>query len=267
MGILNLTPDSFSDGGLYDDAAKAVARADEMIAQGAEIIDVGGESTRPGAVRVAASEQKSRVLETIAALAARHPRRLVSIDTTLAEVAAAALDAGAGMINDVSAGRRDPRMIELAAARRVPICLMHMQNDPATMQDDPRYDDVVVEVRAFLDERAAHAVAHGVARHNVVLDPGIGFGKTTAHNLALINHLGAFVALGYPVLLGTSRKRFIADTCGAGAPAAGPAGRVAAGVATSVLGVQAGVRIFRVHDVWQHRQALDLMGALSGGAR
>ncbi len=270
MGILNLTPDSFSDGGLYNDAAKALARAGEMIGQGAEIIDVGGESTRPGAARVVASEQKSRVLETVAALAARHPRCLVSIDTTLAEVAEAALDAGAGMINDVSAGRCDARMIELAAARRVPICLMHMQNDPATMQDDPRYDDVVAEVRAFLDERAAHAVARGVARDNVVLDPGIGFGKTTAHNLALINHLGAFTALGYPVLLGTSRKRFIGEACAAGAtgaPVEGPAGRVAAGVATTVLGVQAGVRIFRVHDVWQHRQALHLMGALGASAR
>ena len=263
MGILNLTPDSFSDGGLYEDVAKALPRATEMIEQGAEIIDVGGESTRPGAARVGAAEQKSRVLDTVAALAKSHPRCLISIDTTLAEVAAAALDAGAGMINDVSAGREDRRMIELAAARRVPICLMHMQNDPATMQDEPRYDDVVAEVRAFLAERAAHAVARGVARHNVVLDPGIGFGKTTAHNLALINRLAEFAALGYPLLLGASRKRFIGETCGV----ATPASRVGAGVATTVLGVQAGVSIFRVHDVRQHRQALDLMGALGACAQ
>ena len=259
MGILNLTPDSFSDGGLYDDVGKASLRAAQMLEQGAEMIDVGGESTRPGAARVDAARQKSRVLDAIAAICERRPRPLVSIDTTLADVAAAALDAGAGMINDVSAGLEDPEILELAASRRVPICLMHMKNSPATMQDDPRYDDVVAEVRAFLAGRADHAVSRGVDPANILLDPGIGFGKTTAHNLALIQHLREFTALGFPVLLGASRKRFMGRFC----RAADAADRVAAGVAVTVLGLQAGVAVFRVHDVWQHRQALDLMDALA----
>lgn len=261
MGILNLTPDSFSDGGLYDDTAKALRRAEQMLEEGADLIDIGGESTRPGAARVTAAEQKARVLDAVAAICERRPRPLVSIDTTLAEVAEAALDAGAGMINDVSAGREDPAILELAAARRVPVCLMHMQNTPQTMQEDPRYDDVVAEVRAFLAERAEHAIARGVRRDDILLDPGIGFGKTTAHNLALINNLRAFTGLGFPVLLGASRKRFMGQFC----RAADAAARVAASVAVTVLGAQAGVSVFRVHDVWQHRQALDLMNALGGG--
>lgn len=260
MGILNLTPDSFSDGGLYDDTGKAHRRAAQMLEEGADIIDIGGESTRPGAARITAAEQKARVLDAVAAICERRPRPLVSIDTTLAAVAEAALNAGAGMINDVSAGREDPEMIELAAARRVPICLMHMQKDPQTMQDDPHYDDVVAEVRAFLAARAEHAIARGVRRDNILLDPGIGFGKTTAHNLALINNLRAFTGLGFPVLLGASRKRFMGQFC----RAADAAARVAASVAVTVLGAQAGVSVFRVHDVWQHRQALDLMNALGG---
>ena len=259
MGILNLTPDSFSDGGLYNDTGKARRRAAQMLEEGADIIDIGGESTRPGAARVAAAEQKARVLDAVAAVCERSPRPLVSIDTTLAEVAEAALDAGAGMINDVSAGREDPEILELAAARRVPICLMHMQNGPQTMQDNPRYDDVVAEVGAFLAARAEHAIARGVGRDNILLDPGIGFGKTTAHNLALINNLQTFTGLGFPVLLGASRKRFMGQFCRATDAAA----RIAAGVAVTVLGAQAGVAVFRVHDVWQHRQALDLMNALA----
>lgn len=259
MGILNVTPDSFSDGGAYPSAAAAAARALEMAEEGAAIIDVGGESTRPGSVRVGATEQKRRILDVIEQARAELPDEvLLSVDTTLAEVAAAALDAGAGMVNDISAGRGDPEMLALIAGRGVPCCLMHMKGTPADMQDDPRYDDAVAEVRDFLRERAAAAEAAGVRPERIVLDPGIGFGKRTAHNLQLIAGLGRFAELGYPVLLGASRKRFIDETAGA----ADPAQRMPATVATTALGAVAGARIFRVHDVWQNRQALDVALAL-----
>jgi dihydropteroate synthase len=264
MGVLNLTPDSFSDGGRYGDAGAAVARARAMVAEGAEIIDVGGESTRPGARRIPPAEQKARVLEVMAGLAGSLPEGvLVSIDTTRAEVAAAALDAGAGMLNDVSAGREDPEMLALAAARRVPVALMHMQGEPATMQRDPRYDDVVGEVCAFLAERARAAEAAGVDPAGIVLDPGIGFGKTQAHNEALMAHLDRLVALGYPVLLGASRKRFLGGITGEEEAHR----RVGATCATTVIGVQAGVRLFRVHDVRENRQAAEVAWRLaaSGG--
>ena len=258
MGILNLTPDSFSDGGKFTAPDAALAHAAEMIEQGADLIDVGGESTRPGAGRVSAAEQKRRICGVVEEIARRHPDAAISVDTTLAEVAEAALDAGASMLNDVSAMREDPAMPELAAARGVPICLMHMQGAPATMQEAPHYDDVVAEVCGFLSERAQFALKCGVAKDAILIDPGIGFGKTTAHNLALLANLGKLTALGWPVLLGTSRKRFMGRFCRAGSPAQ----RVPAGCATTVLGVLAGVSVFRVHDVWQHRQVLDLMAAL-----
>lgn len=259
MGILNVTPDSFSDGGAYPSGADAVARALEMAAEGAAIIDVGGESTRPGSARVDAAEQKRRILDVIEQARAELPDAvLLSVDTTRSEVAAAALDAGAGMVNDISAGRDDPAMLALVAEREAPYCLMHMQGTPTDMQDDPRYDDAVAEVRDFLRERAAAAEAAGVRPERIVLDPGIGFGKRTVHNLQLIAGLERFVELGYPVLLGASRKRFIDETAGA----ADPAQRMPATVATTALGAMAGARIFRVHDVWQNRQALDVALAL-----
>ena len=255
MGILNVTPDSFSDGGAYPSGAAAVARALEMAAEGAAIIDVGGESTRPGSARVDAAEQKRRILDVLEQARAELPAEvLLSVDTTLSGVAAAALDAGAGMVNDISAGRDDPEMLALVAERGVPCCLMHMQGTPADMQHDPRYDDAVAEVRDFLRARAAAAEAAGVRPERIVIDPGIGFGKRTAHNLQLIAGLGRFAELGYPVLLGASRKRFIDETAGA----ADPAQRMPATVATTALGALAGARIFRVHDVWQNKQALDV---------
>ena len=260
MGILNLTPDSFSDGGQYADTDAAVKRAVTMAEEGADMIDVGGESTRPGSQRVPADEQKRRVLEVIAAVAQSLSEQLISIDTTRAAVAEAALDAGAGMINDISAGRDDPAMFELAAARNVSLCLMHMQGEPATMQDNPHYDDVVAEVCAFLHERMEAAVAHGVKEEQIVLDPGIGFGKTLEHNLALLRNLAQVTAIGRPVLLGASRKRFIAGVAGAGNKSADdtPANRVGGSCATTVIGFLAGVSLFRVHDVAVHRQALDV---------
>lgn len=264
MGILNVTPDSFSDGGAYPSASRAVARAVEMAEEGAAIIDIGGESTRPGSERVDAAEQKRRILDVVEQTRAAVPDEvLISVDTTLSEVAGAALDAGAGMINDVSAGRDDPYMFALAAERGVPYCLMHMLGAPKTMQDDPQYADAAVEVRDFLRERAEQAQQAGILPERIVVDPGIGFGKRTVHNLQLIARLQEIVALGYPVLLGASRKRFMGEAAGAAEPAA----RMPATVVTTGWGACAGARIFRVHDVWQNRQALDLTQALLAAER
>ena len=252
MGILNVTPDSFSDGGAYPSSRDAIHRGIEMAEQGADIIDVGGESTRPGAQRIDATEQKRRVIDVIAGLHKElHERVHISIDTTLSAVAEAAVDAGAYILNDISAGREDKEMLKFAAGRDLPICLMHMQGGPATMQDNPNYEDVTREVADFLCERANEACAMGIKKENIILDPGIGFGKRTVHNLKLLQDLDKLTRLGYPVLLGTSRKRFM----GEGNP---PRERMPSTCATSALGVMAGVRIFRVHDIWQNRQAIDI---------
>lgn len=272
MGILNATPDSFSDGGRYVGVEAAVARGVLMAREGAALIDVGGESTRPGAQRVPADEQQRRVVGVIAALrAALDAEGLaavgISIDSTRAPVAEAALGAGASVINDVSAGREDAGMFALAAEFGVPIVLMHMRGEPGTMQDAPAYSDVLGEVLAFLAARAESAVAAGVARQLIVIDPGIGFGKTLDHNVALLAGLDRFVATGYPVLLGASRKRFIADLDQDARVPSGdrrPAARERTGgtVATTVLGYRAGVRLFRVHDVAMNRQALNVVRAV-----
>ena len=259
MGILNVTPDSFSDGGAYPSTDRALARALEMVEEGATLIDIGGESTRPGSDRVDAEEQKRRILDVVEQVSGTVPEGvIVSVDTTLSGVARSALDAGASMVNDISAGRDDPGMFALVAERGVPYCLMHMQGTPKTMQDDPQYSDVIQEVREFLGERADAAKQAGVNSENIVLDPGIGFGKRTEHNLRLIAQLNKIVDLGYPVLLGTSRKRFMGEISGA----SDPGQRVPATVVTTGWGLCAGARIFRVHDVWENRQALDLAQAL-----
>ena len=258
MAILNLTPDSFSDGGKWDESEKIIKGVGTMIEQGADIIDVGGESTRPGSQRINAAEQKARVLDVIVAISECYPDTMMSIDTTLSSVAEVALDRGVTMLNDVSAGRDDPAMLELAADRRVPICLMHMQGEPGTMNEQPQYDDVVGEVCDFLVARAEVAKNYGLSEDAIILDPGIGFGKNTEHNLILLKNLNRITALGYAMLLGTSRKRFMGQVC----HVAEPQQRVPASCATTVLGLQAGVKIFRVHDVWQHKQVMDLMMAL-----
>lgn len=259
MGILNVTPDSFSDGGLYVDVEQAVARGRMLAEQGADIIDIGGESTRPGSSRVAPDEQQRRVLRVIERLMPELPGNVsISIDTTLSEVARAALDAGANIINDISAGRDDPEIFAVARERGAVLILMHMQGTPDTMQNDPRYDDVVAEVKTFLQSRAQIAESEGVSRDKIILDPGIGFGKTREHNLSLLAHLSSFVRLGYPILLGASRKRFMGSLC----DIAIPAELVPATCAATALGVMAGVRIFRVHDVAANRQAADVAWAI-----
>jgi len=264
MGILNLTPDSFSDGGQHDGPEAVLAHALRMAAEGADLIDIGGESTRPGSARVPPGEQLRRVLPALESIRATLPPGVaISIDTTSAEVAARALEAGASLINDVSAGRDDPDMFRLARDSRVPMVLMHMRGVPATMQDEPHYVDVVAEVKGFLAERATAAIEAGVPRGHIIIDPGIGFGKTKAHNLALLAGLEQFVATGYPVLLGTSRKRFMGSICSAehSSDLAG------ATCATTALGVLAGVKVFRVHDVLPNRQALDVAWAIRSVAR
>ena len=259
MGVLNVTPDSFSDGGIYPSSKDAITRGLEMVEQGADIIDIGGESTRPGAERIDAVEQKRRVLDVIAGLRKELSENSnkdihISIDTTISEVAAAALDAGATMLNDVSAGKEDEAILNLAANSNAPICLMHMQGEPGTMQDNPSYENVTQEVAEYLQQRAQYAESLGVKKQNIIVDPGIGFGKRTQHNLELLRDLKKIVDVGYPVLLGTSRKRFMGEL----AHEDDPRKRMPATCATSALGVLAGVKIFRVHDVWQNRQAIDV---------
>ena len=242
MGVLNVTPDSFSDGGEFLDPTRAVAQARQMVAEGADVIDVGAESTRPGSDRVSADEQIRRIEAVLPAVAAA---ATVSIDTTRAAVADFALDAGAVIVNDVSAGRDDPDMLALAAERRCGLVLMHMLGEPKTMQADPRYDDVVAEVRDFLAGRLAAAEAAGVARRRCIVDPGIGFGKRLEHNLALLAGVGALTGLGAAVLVGPSRKRFIGELTGQDLPSA----RVGGTVGACLVARAAGATIFRVHDV------------------
>lgn len=249
MGVLNATPDSFSDGGRHLDPARAAEAAAAMVAEGAALLDIGAESTRPGAAPVPAGEELRRLLPVLRAVRAA-VRVPLSVDTRKAVVARAALDAGADLVNDVSAGR-DPAMLPLCAAAGVPIVLMHMRGEPATMQRRPRYRDVVAEVAAFLAARAAAARRAGVASDAIVIDPGIGFGKTVAHNLALLRRMDAIAALGYPVLVGVSRKSFLGQLLG-GAP---PAQRLFGGAAAVALAVAGGARILRVHDVAAMRDA------------
>ncbi len=261
MGILNVTPDSFSDAGHFTDVPRAVEHGLAMEREGASIIDVGGESTRPGAEPVSARDELERVVPVIAGLRAAGLRATISIDTSKAAVAEAALDAGAELVNDVSALRADAAMGALVAARRVPCVLMHMRGEPRTMQRDPRYHDVVGEVRAFLQERLRAALDAGIAEERIWLDPGIGFGKTVEHNLALLRELPRLTELGRPIVIGTSRKSFLGTLTGRDF-----AGLAAATVATSVLAYERGARVFRVHDVAPTRDALVVSAATVGRA-
>ena len=258
VGILNATPDSFSDGGRHLDPARAADAAAEMVAAGARALDVGAESTRPGAIAVPGGEERRRLLPVLGAVRAA-VRVPISVDTMKAEVARAALGAGADVVNDVSAGMADAAMLPLCAREGVPVVLMHMQGTPATMQAAPSYADVVAEVTAFLAARVGAAVEAGVARDAIVLDPGIGFGKTVAHNLALLARLDVLVGLGYPVLVGVSRKGFIGQLLG-GRP---PADRVLGTAAALALAVAGGARLLRVHDVAAARDVVAVAEAIA----
>jgi len=259
MGILNVTPDSFSDGGQYSDVNGALVQAKKMIDEGVGIIDIGGESTRPGSDPVPAEIQIQRVVPVIEAI--RHELSesiAISIDTTLSAVAKAALDAGATLINDISAGLQDKQIFSLAAERNVPIVLMHIRGLPKTMQSEPYYDDVLGEVITHLRVRVELALAAGIKKHNIVIDPGIGFGKRKQDNLELLAHLDQLVNTGYTVLLGSSRKRFMGSICAAEEPKE----LVSATAATTALAVMQGVMVFRVHDVKENKQAADVAWAI-----
>lgn len=255
MGILNTTPDSFSDGGLFISRDAAVAQARRMTEEGADIIDVGGESTRPGAQAVSAGEEIARVVPVIDAIAREIPLP-ISIDTSKPEVMRAAVAAGAGLINDVRA-LREPGALDTAASLKVPVCLMHMQGEPRSMQANPHYADVVREVRDFLAERISAAVAAGIVQAQIVIDPGFGFGKSVEHNLSLLRELAAFQSLGCPVLAGLSRKSMIGKLLDLPVDQ-----RVNASVALALIAVQNGARLVRVHDVGVTREAIRMREAV-----
>ena len=257
MGVVNVTPDSFSDGGRYLDAAAAIAHGLELEVEGASILDVGGESTRPGAAPVAEAEELRRVIPVIEGLIDGGSKAQISIDTSKSGVAVRALAAGASLVNDVTALRGDPKMAGVVADAGGDCCLMHMLGEPRTMQRDPRYEDVVGDVKAFLEERTAFAVQAGIALERILLDPGIGFGKTVEHNLELLRRLDELVELGRPVVIGTSRKSFLGRLTGRD----DPDDRVAATIATNVLAYERGARVFRVHDVAPVRDALRVTAA------
>ena len=258
MGVVNVTPDSFSDGGRYLDPHAAIEHGRGLVVEGAQMLDVGGESTRPGADSVPLEEELRRVLPVVEGLAGTGAT--ISIDTSKAAVAAAALDAGASYVNDVTAFRGDPELAALVAERDVDCCLMHMLGTPRTMQDDPRYDDVVSDVKAFLEARLAFAVAAGVPEQRVMLDPGIGFGKTVEHNLVLLRRLDEIVALGRPVVVGVSRKSFLGRITGREADQ-----RAVATAAANVLALERGASVFRVHDVPETLDALAVAAATLAG--
>jgi dihydropteroate synthase len=257
MGVLNVTPDSFSDGGEFFGVEPAVAQAEKMFDEGAQVIDVGGESTRPGSNPVSPEEELRRVLPVIQGMLSARPNSIVSIDTYRSSIAEAALDAGARAVNDVTA-LGDPRMAGLMAERGCPIILMHMLGEPKSMQQHPRYKDVVREVRDFLAERAQQAIRAGVEVENIILDPGIGFGKTLEHNLKLLKRLDSLVELGFPVLVGVSRKSFLGKITGS----EDPKSRLFGTVAANVLAYERGASVFRVHDVRANKEALAVAAAI-----
>jgi dihydropteroate synthase len=251
MGVVNVTPDSFSDGGLNFDPADAAASAKRLLAEGAAIVDIGGESTRPGAEGVSTDEELRRVVPVLEAL--QGLRLPASIDTAKSQVAARALELGAELVNDVTALRGDPELAGVVAEHDAYLCLVHMQGEPRTMQADPKYEDVVAEVVQFLDDRLAFAVSQGIREESICLDPGIGFGKTVEHNFELLRRLDELTALGRPILVGISRKSSLGKIMGD--PEA-KTGSTAASVGAAVLAYERGASIFRVHDVREHVEAL-----------
>jgi dihydropteroate synthase len=260
MGVVNVTPDSFSDGGRFFNANAAVDHALDLAAEGADILDFGGESTRPGSEGVTVEEEMRRVIPVVERVAAANLGIRISIDTSKRQVAEAAVAAGATLVNDVTALRGDPELASFVAENELECCLMHMLGEPRTMQVDPRYDDVVDDVKAFLAERVEFAVAQGIAEGRLLVDPGIGFGKTVDHNLALVRRLDELVALGPPVVIGTSRKSFLGRITGRGED-----DRLPGTIATNVLAFERGASVFRVHDVAPVREALEVAaGTVTG---
>ncbi len=257
MGVLNVTPDSFSDGGEFLDPDKAIAQAASLLDEGAQIVDIGGESTRPGSDPVSPEEELRRVVPVVRGILAARPETAVSIDTYRASTAEAALEAGACVVNDVTA-LGDPKMAGLVAERGSRVVLMHMRGEPKSMQQDPVYEDVVREVRDFLANRAERAVRAGVSEGSIILDPGIGFGKTLEHNLTLLNRLDALVELGFPVLVGASRKSFLGKVSGSDTPKE----RLFGTVAANVLAYERGATLFRVHDIRANKEALAVAAAI-----
>jgi dihydropteroate synthase len=270
MGVLNVTPDSFSDGGRFLDAEAAIAHGRELVEQGAEILDIGGESTRPGAAPVDAQQEISRVAPVLAGLAGVGAQ--LSIDTSKLTVAEVALREGATLLNDVTAFRADPRLAGLVADSGADCCLMHMLGEPRTMQREPLYEDVVSEVKAFLEQRLGFALAEGIEEQRIMLDPGIGFGKTAQHNLELLRRLGELVAIGRPLVIGTSRKTFLGRIVAAAREEtpieqvvpAPPEARLPGTLASNVLAYERGASVFRVHDVAAVRDALAVAAATLG---
>jgi dihydropteroate synthase len=256
MGVVNVTPDSFSDGGLFLDEQAAVAHGVELVEQGAHVLDVGGESTRPGAEPVDVEEELRRVVPVVEGLSRRVGTAQISIDTSKAAVAQASVAAGATLVNDVSALRADPEMADVVAGSGADCCLMHMLGEPRTMQRDPHYADVVDDVKAFLEERLAFAVGAGIPEQRILLDPGIGFGKTVAHNLELLRRLRELVALGRPLVVGASRKSFLGVVA---------TDRLAGTIATNVMALERGASVFRVHDVAPVTAALAVASATLSG--
>lgn len=259
MGILNVTPDSFSDGGRFRDFSTAMEQARAMHSHGASIIDIGGESTRPGAAEVPSDEEIARVTPVIAELRSQS-EIAISVDTRKAPVAEAAIAAGASIINDVSAFEWDQGLGDVVAKSGLPVCLMHAQGDPQTMQADPKYDNVLLDVYDYLESRVAFAESKGIPRHQIMVDPGIGFGKTVQHNISLIRGISLFHGLGCPILLGVSRKRFIGVIGDAGVAT----DRLGGSVAVALWGVTQGVQVLRVHDTFETVQAIKLQQAILG---
>jgi dihydropteroate synthase len=257
MGIVNVTPDSFSDGGMFDDAEGAVKHGLRLLEQGADLLDVGGESTRPGSEPVSEDDERSRVLPVIEGLRREAPEAVLSVDTRKAAVAKDAVGAGADVVNDIGAGA-DPDMFGVVAAAGAGMVLMHMRGEPTTMQADPRYDDVVAEVRSFLAERVEAAVAAGIGRDRISVDPGIGFGKNLEHNLALLRRIGSFHELRAPVVVGASRKRFVGELSGAEEPA----DRLEGSLGAAAWCATQGVDVVRVHDVAATVGALRVVDAI-----
>jgi dihydropteroate synthase len=260
MGILNVTEDSFSDGGRFLDLDAALNQAEKLIAEGADILDIGGESTRPGSQPVPVEMELERVVPVVREIWSKWPKIPISVDTRKSEVAQAAIELGASIINDISALRYDPGMAPVLAAHPgVKVVLMHMQGEPKTMQDDPRYEDLLAEINGFFKERIAFAQAAGIARERIVLDPGIGFGKMAGHNLKLLNSLEVFREHGLPLLIGASRKRFIAAV-----DPTQPDERIGGSLAAALASALQGVEYIRVHDVRAHRQFFQILIAIAG---